>query len=89
MQTSVKFVQTSTENDTGLDIEDLKSPMYDRRTVPIEKKYELAMKGSYLINAVNRISVGEQIGSRSRSNSARRILKIGSDLDALSRAGLS
>ena len=73
----------------GLDVEDLKSPLYDRRTVPIGKKYELAMKGSHLINAVNRISVGERIGSRSRSNSARRILKIGPDLDALPQAGSS
>lgn len=39
---------------TGLDIDDLESALRDPRTVPIEKKYELAIKGSYLINAVNR-----------------------------------
>ena len=39
---------------TGLDVEDLENAVRDPRTVPIEKKYELAIKGSYLINAVNR-----------------------------------
>lgn len=39
---------------TGLDVEDLERALRDPRTVPIEKKYELAIKGSYLINAVNR-----------------------------------
>lgn len=39
---------------TGLDVEDLEGALHDPRTVPIEKKYELAIKGSYLINAVNR-----------------------------------
>lgn len=39
---------------TGLDVEDLEGALRDPRTVPIEKKYELAIKGSYLINAVNR-----------------------------------
>ena len=39
---------------TGLDIDDLESILRDPRTVPIEKKYELAIKGSYLIGAVNR-----------------------------------
>ncbi|QNE46145.1 hypothetical protein F1C58_03950 [Glaciihabitans sp. INWT7] len=39
---------------TGLDIEDLKGALHDPRTVPIKKKYELAIRGSYLINAVNR-----------------------------------
>jgi hypothetical protein len=38
---------------TGLDVDDLESALRDPRTVPIEKKYELAIKGSYLINAVN------------------------------------
>jgi hypothetical protein len=39
---------------TGLDAEDLENAVRDPRTVPIEKKYELAIKGSYLIGAVNR-----------------------------------
>jgi hypothetical protein len=38
---------------TGLDVDDLESALRDPRTVPLEKKYELAIKGSYLINAVN------------------------------------
>jgi hypothetical protein len=38
---------------TGLSIEDLDSALRDPRTVPIEKKYELAIRGSHLINAVN------------------------------------
>lgn len=38
---------------TGLNIEDLHSALHDPRTVPAEKKYELAIRGSYLINAVN------------------------------------
>lgn len=38
---------------TGLDIDDLRSALRDPRTVPIDKKYELAITGSYLINAVN------------------------------------
>lgn len=40
---------------TGLDVDDLESALRDPRTVPIEKKYELAIKGSYLINAVNQV----------------------------------
>ncbi|WEO77270.1 hypothetical protein BJQ94_18265 [Cryobacterium sp. SO2] len=38
---------------TGLDIDDLDSALRDPRTVPMHKKYELAIKGSYLVNAVN------------------------------------
>lgn len=38
---------------TGLDVDDLRSALRDPRTVPIDKKYELAIKGSYLINVVN------------------------------------
>ncbi|HWD61778.1 MAG TPA: HTH domain-containing protein, partial [Humibacter sp.] len=39
---------------TGLDVEDVEGAVCDPRTVPIEKKYALAIKGSYLVNAVNR-----------------------------------
>lgn len=39
---------------TGLGVGDLESVLRDPRTVPIERKYELAIRGSYLINAVNR-----------------------------------
>ena len=39
---------------TGLNAEDVESALRDPRIVPIERKYELAIKGSYLINAVNR-----------------------------------
>lgn len=39
---------------TGLDVEDLASALRDPRTVPIERKYELAIRGSYLVNAFNR-----------------------------------
>jgi predicted DsbA family dithiol-disulfide isomerase len=39
---------------TGLDVDDLQSALRDPRTLPLEKKYELAVKGSYLIGAVNR-----------------------------------
>jgi hypothetical protein len=39
---------------TGLDVDALERALRDPRTVPVEKKYELAIKGSYLINAVNR-----------------------------------
>lgn len=35
---------------TGLDVEDLEGVLLDPRTVPIEKKYKLATKGSYLLN---------------------------------------
>lgn len=38
---------------TELDADDLERALRDPRTVPVEKKYELAVKGSYLINAVN------------------------------------
>ena len=38
---------------TGLGVDDLRSTLRDPRTVAIEKKYELAIKGSYLINAIN------------------------------------
>ena len=38
---------------TGLDVDDLESALRDPRTIPIEKKYALAIRGSYLINAVN------------------------------------
>lgn len=39
---------------TGLDVDDVESALRDPRIVPIERRYELAIKGSYLINAVNR-----------------------------------
>ncbi|MCS5718787.1 hypothetical protein N1027_11645 [Herbiconiux sp. CPCC 205763] len=39
---------------TGLDVGDVERALRDPRTVPLEKKYELASKASYLINAVNR-----------------------------------
>jgi len=39
---------------TGLNAEDVESALRDPRILPIERKYELAIKGSYLINAVNR-----------------------------------
>lgn len=39
---------------TALGLGDLESVLRDPRTVPIERKYELAIRGSYLINAVNR-----------------------------------
>jgi len=38
---------------TGLGVDDLRSTLRDPRTVAIEKKYELGIKGSYLINAIN------------------------------------
>ncbi|MFM9920535.1 HTH domain-containing protein [Lacisediminihabitans sp. H27-G8] len=37
----------------GLDVEDVEKALHDPRTVPIERKYELATRGSFLINAVN------------------------------------
>lgn len=39
---------------TGLNAEDVESALRDPRILPIERKYELAIKGSYLINTVNR-----------------------------------
>jgi hypothetical protein len=39
---------------TGLDANDVENALHDPRTVSIERKYELAIKGSYLINAANR-----------------------------------
>lgn len=39
---------------TGVEVDDLKGVLRDPQNVPINKKYELAIKGSYLINAVNR-----------------------------------
>ncbi|HEY0260234.1 MAG TPA: HTH domain-containing protein [Lacisediminihabitans sp.] len=38
---------------TGLDVDDLENALRDPRAVPIEKKYELAIRGLYLINTVN------------------------------------
>lgn len=38
---------------TGIDVDDLEGALRDPRTIPIEKKYELAIKGSYLIGAIN------------------------------------
>ena len=38
---------------TGLVVDDLESALRDPRTIPIEKKYALAIRGSYLINAVD------------------------------------
>jgi hypothetical protein len=38
---------------TGVGIEDLQQALDDPRALPVEKKYELAMRGSYLVNAVN------------------------------------
>ncbi|RFA10892.1 hypothetical protein B7R54_18020 [Subtercola boreus] len=37
---------------TGLEIEDLESGLHDPASVPIEKKYALALRSSYVINAV-------------------------------------
>ncbi len=39
---------------TGVEDDDLESLLHDPQNVSIEKKYELALKGSYLIGAVNR-----------------------------------
>jgi hypothetical protein len=38
---------------TGLTVDDLADALRDPRTLSPEKKYELASKGAYLINAVN------------------------------------
>jgi hypothetical protein len=38
---------------TGLRIEDLDSILRDPSSVPVETRYQLAIKGAYLINAVN------------------------------------
>ena len=38
---------------TGIDAADIETALRDPRTVPIETRYELALAGSYLINAVN------------------------------------
>jgi hypothetical protein len=38
---------------TGLAVDDLESALRDPRTISPEKKYELASKGAYLVNAVN------------------------------------
>jgi hypothetical protein len=38
---------------TGLAVADVESALRDPETVAIEKKYELAIKGSYLINVIN------------------------------------
>jgi len=38
---------------TGVDVDVIENVLRAPRTIPIEKKYELAIKGSYLINAVN------------------------------------
>lgn len=38
---------------TGLDVDDLASALRDPRSVAIEKRYELAIRGSYLINALS------------------------------------
>jgi len=38
---------------TGLNVDDLESALRDPRTVPIDTRYQLASRGSYLINAVN------------------------------------
>lgn len=37
----------------GLDVEDVEKALHDPRSVAIERKYELATRGSFLINAVN------------------------------------
>ena len=39
---------------TGLEIDDLERVMRDPSTLTFQTRYELAIKGSYLINAVNR-----------------------------------
>jgi len=38
---------------TGLNVGDIEYAVRDPRFVPIDRKYELAIKGSYLINAIN------------------------------------
>jgi len=38
---------------TGLEVDDLAAALDDPRSIPTEKKYALAIKGSYFINAVN------------------------------------
>ena len=38
---------------TGIDMDDLAAALDDPRSIPTEKKYALAIKGSYFINAVN------------------------------------
>lgn len=38
---------------TGLNVGDIEHAVRDPHLVPIDRKYELAIKGSYLINAVN------------------------------------
>lgn len=38
----------------GLDARDLDKALSDPKSVPIEKKYEIAVRCSYLINALNR-----------------------------------
>ena len=38
---------------TGATVEDIESVLRDPRTVSIEKRYELAIKGAYLVNAIN------------------------------------
>jgi len=41
---------------TGLAVDDLESALRDPRTISPQKKYELASRGAYLLNAVNRAS---------------------------------
>jgi GTP-sensing pleiotropic transcriptional regulator CodY len=38
---------------TGVDVDVIENVLREPRTISIEKKYELAIKGSYLINAAN------------------------------------
>jgi hypothetical protein len=37
---------------TGIDLNDLKSALYDPDTAKAERKYELAIRASYLMNAI-------------------------------------
>lgn len=39
---------------TGLDVDDLQNTLNDPRSVRLEKKYEIAIRGSYLIGALSR-----------------------------------
>ncbi|MEY9951887.1 HTH domain-containing protein [Leifsonia sp. EB34] len=38
---------------TGVPVEDIESVLRDPRTVPVEKRYALAITGAYLVNAFN------------------------------------
>lgn len=42
---------------TGLNRDDVDAALLDPRTIPVETKYELASRGSYLINAISQARV--------------------------------